>query len=86
LLSSLAARAQLRTGAPVRTVPDLTAITRRAGTIFAGRVVKVEPVRVAFSGDLASLQITCEVESGLRGALPDDRISAIVRASFTATT
>ena len=66
LLSSLAAKAQLRTGVPVRTVPDLGTITQHAGTIFAGRVVKVEPVRIASSGDLASVQITCEVERGLR--------------------
>jgi len=68
LLSSLATHAQLRTAVPARAVPDLSAITQRAGTIFAGKVVKVEPVRVASSGDLASVQITCEVERGVRGA------------------
>ena len=68
LLSSITAFAQTRTAVPVRTVPvDLGAITQHAGMIFAGTVLKIEPVRVASSSDLASVQITCEVEQGIRG-------------------
>jgi hypothetical protein len=68
LLSSIIAFAQTRTAIPVRTAPvDLGAITQRAGTIFAGKVLKIEPVRVVSSNDLASVQITCEVERGIRG-------------------
>ncbi len=68
LLSSITTSAQTRTAIPVRMVPvDLGAITKRAGTIFAGTILKVEPVRVASSNDLASVQITCAVEHGVRG-------------------
>jgi hypothetical protein len=59
----------MRTAIPVRTAPvDLGAISQRAGTIFAGTILKIEPVRVAASNDLASVQITCAVEHGVRGA------------------
>jgi hypothetical protein len=69
LLNSITAFTQTRTAIPVRTLPvDLGAITQRAGTIFAGSILKIEPVRVASSNDLASVQITCAVEQGVRGA------------------
>jgi hypothetical protein len=69
LLGPTARWAQVRASQPIRTVPiDLSMISQRAGTIFAGKVLLIEPVRVAFSNDLASVQITCEVERGVRGA------------------
>jgi hypothetical protein len=65
---SATAIAQTRTAILVRTAPvDLGAITQRASTIFAGTILKIEPVLVAASNDLASVQITCEVEHGIRG-------------------
>jgi len=68
LLISIAAVAQTRTAVPVRTDPvDLGAITQHAGTIFVGRILKIEPARVASSHDLASVQVTCAVEHGVRG-------------------
>jgi hypothetical protein len=69
LLSSIAVAAQRQTAISVRKVlVDLGAIMQHAGTIFAGKVLKVEPVRVASSSDVASVQITCVVEHGVRGA------------------
>jgi len=76
LLSSVIAFAQMRTAIPVRTAPvDLGGITQRAGTIFVGRVLKIEPVRVASSNDLASVQITCAVEHGVRGTRDGEILS-----------
>jgi hypothetical protein len=76
LLSSVIAFAQMRTAISVRTAPvDLGGITQRAGTIFAGRVLKIEPVRVASSNDLASVQITCAVEHGVRGTRDGEVLS-----------
>jgi len=65
----LTAVAQSRTTVPVRTLPPgLGEVTRRAGLIFAGRVVKIEPVRVADADHVASVRITLQVEQGVRGA------------------
>ncbi|HST12365.1 MAG TPA: hypothetical protein VLL05_18465 [Terriglobales bacterium] len=61
--------AQVRTVAPVRALPpDLNEMTRRARMIFVGKVLRVEPVRVASSDEVASVQITFQVEQGMRGA------------------
>ena len=76
LLSSVIAFAQMRTAIPVRSAPvDLGAISQRAGTIFAGTILKIEPVRVAASNDLASVQITCSVEHGVRGTRDGEILS-----------
>jgi len=67
-LSPIFVRSQTRAAHPVRTIPvDLNAISQRAGMIFAGKVLKIEPVRVASSNEVATVQITCAVEQGVRG-------------------
>lgn len=67
---------QMRTAVPVRALPpDLSEITHRAGMIFVGRVLKIEPVRVAASDEVASVQITFQVEQGVRGARSGETLS-----------
>lgn len=58
---------QARPTAPTRIPLDLQQITRRAGTIFAGRVVSIAPVRVAGSEEMACVAVTVQVEQGVRG-------------------
>ena len=64
-LSSLCA--QVRTTDAAREPTDLRQLMDRAGLIFAGRVVAVKPVNLASSDQVASLQITVQVEQGIRG-------------------
>jgi hypothetical protein len=59
-------RATSRYRSPV-VPPDLKELTHRAGPIFSGKVVSIEPVRVATSDQVASIQITFQVEQGIRG-------------------
>ena len=69
VFSSASLPAQVRLANPVRTAPvDLSAISQRAGTIFAGKVLRIEPIRVSSSNEVGSVQITCAVERGVRGA------------------
>lgn len=50
LTSIVSVDAQVRTTVPVRALPpDLNEITRRAGMIFAGTVLQIEPVRAPSS-------------------------------------
>jgi hypothetical protein len=68
--------AEVRTAAPMRTLPpDLNEMTHRAGMIFMGKVLRVEPVRVASSDEVASIQITFQVEQGVRGARNGQTVS-----------
>jgi hypothetical protein len=68
LTFGLTARAQVHPTVPAQAlVPDLNEITRRAGMIFAGKVLRVEPVRATSPDEVASVQITVQVEQGVRG-------------------
>ena len=68
VFNSSALPAQVRLANPVRTAPvDLSAISQRAGTIFAGKVLRIEPIRVSSSNEVVSVQITCAADRGVRG-------------------
>ncbi len=68
LMFGLAVRGQVRTMAPGQVLaPDLNEVTHRAGMIFAGKVLRVEPVRATSPDEVASVQITVQVEQGIRG-------------------
>jgi hypothetical protein len=43
--------------------------------IFAGKVLKIEPVRAASSDQVASVQVTIQVEQGVRGARNGETLS-----------
>jgi hypothetical protein len=56
---------------PSRTLPlppSLRQITQRAGTIFAGKVTSITPVRAIASDQIESVQVTFQVEQAIRGA------------------
>jgi hypothetical protein len=76
LASGLTVGAQMRTALPVRELPpDLSQITQRASLIFVGQVLKIEPVRGSASDEVASVQVTCRVEQGVRGARTGETLS-----------
>lgn len=52
---------------------DFRQITKQAGMIIAGRVILIEPVRLAGSDQIASLRVTVQVEQGIRGARSGER-------------
>jgi hypothetical protein len=66
--------AEVRSTAPVRVRPDLRQMMRRAGMIFAGRVVSIEPLHLATPDQVASVQITLQVEQGIRGARAGEKV------------
>jgi hypothetical protein len=83
LMSSFTAGAQVRTTVPVRALPpDLNEIARRAGMIFAGKVLRIEPVRASSSDEVASVQITLQVEQAVRGARSGQTLSFWEWAGF----
>jgi hypothetical protein len=47
----------------------------QAGAIFAGRVISIEPVRIASSEQVASVQITFQVEQAIRGVRAGQTLS-----------
>ena len=47
---------------------ELRSMTRRSGSIFAGRVVAIQYLRPHFSGEVATVRVTFRVERGIRGA------------------
>ena len=59
--------AQVRPEAPIRKTAELGRIVRQSGMIFAGRVVSIQLDGVSASGRIASVQITVQVEQGVRG-------------------
>lgn len=65
--SALLLCAKTSNAVPSRLTPDLHEVTSRAGIIFAGRVISIEPVRIASSEQIASIQINFQVEQGIRG-------------------
>jgi hypothetical protein len=67
--------AQTRTIAPSRAPLDLPQVTRQAGAIFSGRVVSIQPVRIAGSDQTASVAVTFQVEQGIRGARAGQRFT-----------
>lgn len=74
-LFPLGASAQTRAIAPSRAPLELPQVTRQAGTIFSGRVVSVQPVRIAGSDQVASVAVTFQVEQGIRGARAGQRFT-----------
>ena len=54
---------------------DLQQITRSAGIIIGGKVVSVEPIRSVGAQHVASVQITLQVEQGIRGARSGQTVS-----------
>lgn len=68
-------RAQTSANIPQPTSPELRAVVRQAGAIFAGRVISVEPVRIASAEQVASVQVTFQVEQAIRGARVGQRLS-----------
>jgi len=72
-LVAVALSAQSNEDANVRAFSDLRQITKQAGMIIAGRVILIEPVRLAGSEQIASLRVTVQVEQGIRGARSGQR-------------
>jgi hypothetical protein len=68
--------AQVRIAVPVGVLPPgLNEIAKRAAKIFVGSVLKIEPVRIAAADEVASVQITFQVEQGIRGARNGETLS-----------
>jgi hypothetical protein len=61
----------LVSSAPLR----LRDVTDHAGTIFVGRVISLEAVPLAPSDQVGSMQITFQVEQGIRGARAGEHFS-----------
>ncbi len=59
--------AQVRPSPILRLPPSLQQVTQRAGTIFAGMVSSITPIRATASDQIASIQITFQVEQAIRG-------------------
>ncbi len=66
--------AEVGTTAPERVPADLHQMVRRAGMIFAGKVVSIEPLPLASSDQVASVQITVQVEQGIRGPRAGEKV------------
>jgi hypothetical protein len=49
-------------------VSELRQMTRRAGAIFAGRVLSVQYLRPRFTDEVPTMRVTFRVERGIRGA------------------
>ena len=67
--------AQQRTIAPSHEPANLREVTARAATIFVGRVIYIKPMPVAGSGQVGSVQITFQVEQGVRGTRAGEQFS-----------
>ncbi len=67
--------AQTNEDRPVLSFSDLRQISQQAGVIFAGRVVLIEPVRLAGSDQITSVRVTVQVEQGVRGARSGERLT-----------
>ena len=63
-----AVSAQQRTIASSSVPANLREVTARAGTIFVGRVVSIKPMPSTSSDQAGSMEITFQVEQGIRGA------------------
>jgi hypothetical protein len=64
---TLSISGQGRPPSPSPLPPALKQVARRAGTIFAGTVTSVTPLRLANSGQVESVQITFQIEQAIRG-------------------
>jgi hypothetical protein len=51
----------------LRVPPTLPQITKRAGTIFSGRVVSIQSTPATSSDQVGSVQVTFQVEQAIRG-------------------
>lgn len=61
---------------PVSSVPaNLRQVTDHAGTILVGKVISLETLPLSFSDQIASVQITFQVEQGIRGAKAGEHFS-----------
>ena len=59
-----------------RYVPaNLREVTARAGTIFVGRVISIKPMPIVSSEQVGSVQITFQVEQGIRGPRTGEQFS-----------
>ena len=68
LLGGVPLTAQVvRTVPPLRVLPDLGQMTRRAGLIFTGTVTSITPIHATGSDTVESVQITFQVEQAVRG-------------------
>lgn len=72
---AVAVSAQTNENRPVRVSSDLRQIMRQAGMIFAGRVVSIQPVRLAGSDQIVSVRVSVQVEQGVREARTGERLS-----------
>jgi hypothetical protein len=59
---------QQRTIASSSVPANLCEVTARAATIFVGRVISIKPMPPASSDQVGCVQITLQVEQGIRGA------------------
>lgn len=46
---------------------ELRSLTRRSGTIFAGRVLAIQLLQPRFGGEVPTVRVTFRVEHGIRG-------------------
>jgi hypothetical protein len=67
--------AQARPEAPLRITAELGGIVRQSGMIFAGRVVSIQPDGLGAPDRTARVQITVQVEQGVRGATAGQRLT-----------
>jgi hypothetical protein len=67
LVAVLSLSDQTRTSPPSRLPPTLQQATQRAGTIFAGTVTSITPIRATSPDQVESVQVTFQVEQAIRG-------------------
>jgi len=67
--------AQARPQAPPRVTAEMGGIVRQSGMIFAGRVVSIQLDGLSAPDRAASVQITVQVEQGVRGATAGQRLT-----------
>jgi hypothetical protein len=67
--------AQTRASSPPRLAPDLREIVRQAGTIFAGRVVSIEPLHLASSRPGRQRSNHLPGEQAIRGARAGEKLT-----------
>jgi hypothetical protein len=66
---------QQRTIASSSVPANLREVTARAATIFVGRVISIKPMPPASSDQVGCVQITLQVEQGIRGARAGEHFS-----------
>jgi hypothetical protein len=74
-LSAVSSASQSNSLATLAASPHLRQITGRAGLIFTGQVLAVAPIRPDGSDQISSIEITFQVEQGLRRPKTGQRFS-----------